>query len=309
MAMGAGTAEVEAFFKKIRQGNVFTLADANPTVSLLFPTGTAQVAVVSQTCDAVLPKRPTIILAPVVTLSGDLAHQAAHRAVPQYIPVPSLGENEFVDLAHIHAVNKELLAGCAVSDGIDNTDDEAVRAFALAAGRWFSRFAFPDEVVPWLNPLLTTIRQKYTRPNSPLGKVLHDVVEFRVEAEKWSARPLDLTLHVIVRAGSMPTVPPDEIDNDVKAAAYNNGVLRTPEEIANLLIAAKTNRARATLWLFFADSLALQCHPRPQDATEDIRAAVSAVTAEIWSDDEFPLSRIRKSELLDVEYLSEGYPV
>ena len=53
---------------------------------------------------------------------------------------------------------------------------------------------------------------------------------------------------------------------------------------------------------------AAQCRPRSGDAGADTARAVTEVTGLLWSDDEFPLSRVRKSELLDVEYLSDGYP-
>lgn len=300
--------EQGAFFERLRQGDVVALPAGCSSALSAVPDGTTHCVVVSQTCDVVLPKRPTVILAPAVTLAGDESRLAARRELPRFVHVPRLGANTFADLAHLHAIEKQRLVGCEVSAGIDRNSDIDVRSFALAVGRWFSRFAFPDEVVPWLNPLLSVIREKYTKPSSPLGQALQDVVEFRVEAEKWSARPLDLTLHVIVRAGAIPTMPDDLIDEQAAASAKNSDSIRSPSEVASLLVAAKTDRAKATLWPLLAESFAAQCRPRSGDAGADTARAVTEVTGLLWSDDEFPLSRVRKSELLDVEYLSDGYP-
>jgi hypothetical protein len=169
----------------------------------------------------------------------------------------------------------------------------------------------PDDVVPWLSPLLQSIRHKYRHPESPLGLALHDVAEFRVEAVSWSARPIDLTLHVILRAGTVPGVGDPKADPAlIQACTSPEGGLKGPSEVARLLVDARNSQDKATLWGLLADSLASSCIPRPKDMTDAARGVVQGgIVAELWTDDEFPLSRIHKSEVLDVDYLSEDYPL
>jgi hypothetical protein len=46
----------------------------------------------------------------------------------------------------------------------------------------------------------------------------------------------------------------------------------------------------------------------PSGADPQVRAAVSHLTAEVVSADEFPLTRVRRSEILDVDHLSGPTP-
>lgn len=296
------------FLRDVRQGHVFVLPEASAGSGGLH-NETAQAVVISQTCDVVLGKQPTIIVASVITLTGDHARQASRREMPRYIHLPMIGEDKFADLAWVRAVQRTEFDGLQYSQGIDVADDESVRAFALAVGRWFSRFAFPDDVVPWLNPLIELIRTKYKKPASPLGRVLAEVVEFRVESENWATRPLDLSLHVIVKAGSIPTLEADDLDEGSLTSANSENGLRTPSEIAQLLVEADTPAALATLWSLFAESLALHCVPKAHRQARPEPHAAVRVAAQLWEDDQFPLSRYRKSEMLDIDYLSEPHPL
>ncbi|MDR1790909.1 MAG: hypothetical protein LBR20_04535 [Propionibacteriaceae bacterium] len=308
--MSVTTAELEAFFQKVSQGCVLALPAESPLLERL-PEGTTHVTVASQTCDVVLPKRPTVIVAPVVTLTGDLEKSAARRDNPQFVPLPSCGQQSYADLAYLQAVLKADLFGLDVVPGIDSTNDEMVRTFGLSVGRWFSRFAFPDDLTPWLSPLVDAIREKYHHPASPLGMCLHDVVEIRVEAESWSMRPLNVTLHVVIRAGVIPEpIESDRPDTKLVDLAHDaEGYIRTPAEVAKLVIEAKDGKAKATLWSLLADSLAAYCVPKKKLTSTDALRTVAGIVAELWTDDTFPLSRVRKSELLDVDYLSTGYPL
>jgi hypothetical protein len=301
--------ELSTFFMGVRQGHVFTLPNGSSSVFSRLPGGTTHAVVASQTCDVVLPHRPTVILAPLVGLDGDMAHLAALREAPQYVHLPLISSNQFADLGRLQAYDKADVFGLPYRPGVDISDDMEVRAFALAIGRWFSRFAVPDDVVPWLNPLVSIIREKYRKPNSALGHVLKNIVEVRIEAEKWSTRPLDLTLHVIVAASTIPTLDFDKLDPASMAKAYREGKLRRPSELAELLDTAETSHAKATFWPLFAESLARHCTPRQGELTPEVSSAVRSIVALLSEDDEFSLSRLRKSERLDVDYLSEPYPL
>lgn len=97
--LGVTDADVEAFFSKLSQGMVIERSDSVSNVFSLFPPETTSIVIVSQTCDVVLPTRPSVILAPIVTLSGTLARQAASREMPRYVQVPLRGDYSFADLA------------------------------------------------------------------------------------------------------------------------------------------------------------------------------------------------------------------
>ncbi len=296
-------------FSRLRQGHVFSSVESVSWMEV-FPDGTDSAVIVSQSCDVVLPKRESVLLAPVVTLTGEESRVAKRRDNPRYVHLPLTGEDKFADLGQVHAVLKGRLYDQPSEPGISLDSDNAVRMLALAVGRWFSRFAFPDEVHPWLSPLYSIVRQKYDRPASPIGKVLQDVVELRVEAEQWSARPLELTLHVIARAGAVPTLEDDDQPSLPPLAKRADGTLKAPGDLASLLLAATVPSQQAALWGALADSMAELCKPGAREQSDPLVAgAVSEITAVLWSDDEFPLSRFRKSELLDLDYLSTGFPL
>lgn len=301
----------EAYFRTLGQGSLI-LRDATNTKALnVFGEECEVFAVVSQTCDVVLAKRPTILLAPVVELSGDDDRSARRRDNPRYVHLPGHGEKCFADLARIHAIDKPHLVGAVIAAGVAPDDDGAVRDFSLAIGRWFSRFAFPDEIVPWLRPLLGLIREKYRKSQSPLGRILKDVVEIRVEARQWSTRPIELVLHVIVKAGTVPSIEEGSLGVIPKDALDEDGRIVSPTALAELIVNADSKATRAALWPLLADSLAQICQPADRDlANPQVASAVSGeIVGEFWQDDEFPLSKYRKSELLDVDYLSAAHPL
>ncbi|WP_068396846.1 hypothetical protein [Kribbia dieselivorans] len=310
MTQVAPANEIELYFQSLQQGSVLHRSVENAHAFAALGNDSSEAAVVSQTCDVVLPKRPTALLAPVVELHGEELRIARRRDNPRFVHLPRRGAAFFADLGHIHAIHKTALVGSEVTDGIDLTDDAEIRTLALAIGRWFSRFAFPDEVVPWLRPLLKVIREKYNKSQSPVGQVLQDVVEIRVEAQSWAELPLDLVLHVIVRAGAVPTMDDSELGQVPPAAFDAAGEVVGPTDLAALLTKASDPASKAALWPLLAESMARLCRPSTRDpADPSVESAVSGIVGEFWADDEFPLSRYRKSELLDVDYLSAGYPL
>lgn len=218
-------------FAALRQGHVLASSQ------LGIKGGEEPRVLISQTCDIVLDKRPTLTFASVVSLDGDELALARKRDNPRYVALPAINDTSFADLAFITTIAKSDTAiDLTPESGIDLLDDRARRDFALAVGRWFSRFAFPDEVVPWLRPVLAVIRQKHDRPDSPIGKLLNAVVEFRVEASDWLVQPLDLTLHVIVPAGTVPQID-DPPDNPALAARLrsSDGAPYAPSVIAEII--------------------------------------------------------------------------
>lgn len=292
------------FFKDVRQGHVFSVASKDTEG------GQERLIVISQTCDVVLPKRPTVTVARVAELDGTDQAQAATGTNPRLVPLPALGDGCFADLCFIESRAKVDLVDVPYESGIDLSDEQVKRDFTLSITRWFGRFPFPDEVVPWLHPLEQVVREKY-RKQSSLGALLRDViVEIRVEeAGQWQQPPYKLEVHTIVRAEAMPTLsdgPARGIDEFIGTLRESDDNVKTPGTLADIYAVTTDGEQRLHILHALAESFARLCEPAHGHA--DDKAVMSAVTGidwQLWPDDEFPLARVRKSEPLDLEYLSE----
>lgn len=291
------------FFKNVRQGHVFSVTTG------IGRAGPQQFVVISQTCDVVLPKRPTVSLARVVKLRGSERTQAATGTNPRLVPLPCLDESHFADLCFIESREKGDLVDLAYAPGIDLDNEQVKRDFSLSITRWFGRFPFPDEVVPWLRPLEQVVREKY-RKQSALGELLREiVVEIRVEeAGQWSQAPYKIDVHTIVRAEALPTLPGGvpEATEFVQRLREPDDRVKAPGALAELLASTDDAHERHHILHALAESLAALCKPSNLDTQDEaVAAAVSTIEWQLWGDDEFPLARVRKSEPLDLEYLSE----
>lgn len=264
--------------------------------------------IVSQTCDVVLAKCHAVQLARVVMLDGSAAVEALDRQRPRYVPLPAAGPNLFADLEYVGSVHKDSLEDLHGRAGLDG--DTQVREFGRDVGRRYSRFPFPDEVEPWLNPLKDVVKDKYDNTDSPTGTVLQDVVELRVEASSgWSAgAPYSLSLVVILSVGTLPDFE-DPPAMPAELAAWFAYKKRTTHDVAERLIQATAPEDRWHLWHGFGRTLAERCKPRPT-ASEEVRSAVAdgELSVEVLSEDEFSLARMRRSEMLDLDHLSDPPP-
>jgi len=276
--------------------------------------------VISQTCDVVLPTRPNVLLAKLVSLDPAEASRARNGMLPRYVHVTSYGENMFADLDFVTTVTKEHLVEYDSTRGIDQANDVEVRDFARRIARRFGRYAFPNEVVPWFSPLQSIVQEKYRRPNSALGKALRQISELRVEASSWQKPGLDLTLHVIAKAGTVPEL--DKNDDDelppipqaLNQKLRPNGDLdKSLTDIAEMLYGAQSNRLssveRYHLWLAFAEAFGRHCTLKRSDADNpSYLAAVNSISGELSTDNDFNLAQFRRSEMLDLDHLSSPTP-
>jgi hypothetical protein len=293
----------ESFFEAVRQGHVFVV----PSSSIA--DASSQLVAISQTCDIVLRKRPTIVLADVVELDGAERSEAAKGANPRYVPLPSLGVGYFADLCFIETRLKEALVGASYVLGIDLADEGIKRDFSLSLMRWFGRFPFPDDVVPWLRPLESVIRTKYSK-DGKLGSLLRDVVvEIRVQEEKqWREPPYKFVVHTIVRAEKLPTLEDDGADASAFVASLRDldDKVLAPTRLADIYADCKDPRQKVLVLDALAESFAKLCEPSNANVGDaSLSIVVNQIDWQLWSDDEFPISRLRKSEPLDLEYLSE----
>jgi len=147
-----------------RQADRFSLDSVAITATAcepsLVPTPNG-VALVSQSCDVVLPHRLNVQVAPIIELVDDDARAARDGKRSQYAHLPQLGENSFADLDHMSTVAKSALSGKHVGQGAVG-DDEA-RRFAAAIARRFGRFAFPDDVSDAMKALRDLVQSKATK--------------------------------------------------------------------------------------------------------------------------------------------------
>ncbi|WUL11508.1 hypothetical protein OHS18_27200 [Amycolatopsis sp. NBC_00355] len=310
----------------LRQGDVVNIQEINiisgGAKTFKTPYGAS---IVSQACDIVLENRPNISVAAIKFLTGDEAKKARDGAQSRYVELPFYHADAFIDLEYISTIDKSHLKKFRAAQGVDPKDTNEVRRVGLALGRRFSRFAFPDEVNPWLRPLSSEIRKKYDRVTSPLGRALQEIVEVRIESPDWTSRPLDLVVHMIMKAGSVPEFNLDDDDDgssEVRPELVNflnlgGEIEKTPAQVANYLYSIEPGQPDSfnsfelyNIWHGLSQAFARLCKPSDRDAKDPkINEAVKSVEAQLWSDDEFPLSRCRRSEILDVDDLSGRVPL
>ncbi|MET9041728.1 hypothetical protein ABZX34_02300 [Streptomyces sp. NPDC004362] len=276
------------------------------------------VVIISQTCDVVQPNKPYLQVAPIARVPANLAKQAAKGAMPGYVAVPEAGYDAFADLDNIATVSKAHLALLVPQRGV--ADVAAMRIFGMRVGRRFSRFAFPDEVVPWLEPLKSSVLSKAGKTSSPLGRVLDERVEsLRLEcAPSWDAGlPYQLTLLVVVKPKLLPVfdedekpVPPAELEQWLWDEEGN--IKQRPAVIAERLLNLATSgdrERRLWLWEGFGQALAAECRPK-SSAPDKVLSAVAggAIDVEVTTIQDITYERILSSEEIDVDHLSPPLP-
>lgn len=275
------------------QGDVLTGVTSLPVLNgeVSCPDGAV---VLSQTCDVVRAELDHVSLAPIVAL-GDLdAKNARVGKMPRYVHVPVLGEQYFADLDVIATAPKAELLEHTCERG--TSTDEEVRTFGAAIARRFGRFAFPDEVSKLLKPLREIVQSKAPNSQSPLGKVLADVVQLRIEAAgPWSEPPWDLTLVIILKPGALPSLDDLPTDHSVPPSAGLN-----PSAIADQIVAAADPAELGALWNALGESWIDLCG-RPADP-------IRSIESEVVGEDEYTLDRLNRSERLDLDHLSPPTP-
>lgn len=261
--------------------------------------------IISQSCDASLPGRDQVQIAPVVRLENeDDLREALSGRRTQYLALPRIGQEFFADLDGITTVMKTALISLERVGGVET--DQEIREFAFSLARRFGRFAYPDDVVVCFKPLTEALRSKARKENSPLGKALADVHSFRVQCDDWSTEPYALTLIVILEPSAITSDLDDIGDCPEELSRLRN---KSPSEQINgyatyLSDGNRNQTERYFGWQFLAEAWARRCE---ETATaRDITGVVSSVTAQLTSTDEFPMSQYLATESLDLDYLSDS---
>jgi hypothetical protein len=258
----------------------------------------AGVVIVSQTCEIVRNERLFVHVAPRVQPVTPTSGHARKSRMPRYVHLPRLGDNDFVALDRLYSIHKNVVADAERIPTVQGAREVAI--FGQAVGRYFSRFAYPDEVNEYLDPLARHIMDKAGKPNSAEGKLIEEVVQLRLRSVNgWENPPYDLELLVIVNSTALPLFPGDEplpFDEELNAWLYDGDtVLRNSHEIASKLKNENDAGKRYALWQAIGDAWVARCAPH---------ARIADMTASIISADEFTFTMLDLSELLDLDYLS-----
>lgn len=191
-----------------------------------------RLVVVSQTCDVVrdCSQRPFVLLARVVTLEEPVAGEARLGHRPRFIPLPGLGDEAFADLDLVIGIEKSAFVGVGSTRGLP--DDTSRRRFGIAAGRVFSRVAFPDDLVVSLRGLVSRARQKHNKA-SPEGRALAALADIRITgAPSWDSGAIDvfITFAPATRAEANEVTSDEDWDQLVDGwlrQAEPSGVIKT----------------------------------------------------------------------------------
>ncbi|MCT7367919.1 hypothetical protein A7R75_02835 [Mycolicibacterium llatzerense] len=184
--------------------------------------------------------------------------------------------------------------------------DDEVRQFAFTVARRYGRFAYPDEVVECLEPLTDVLKSKAHKEHSPLGQAVAHLHSIRVHCEDWGTTPYELTLIVIVEPGVVPSDPDDigPAPSDLKPPSNTNCKTQINAYAQYLSTADRSQDERYYAWQYLAAVWAEQCEEAA--AKKHHTEHIGTVTAELVSVDDFPLSRVLRTESLDLDYLSNS---
>lgn len=313
----AGDSAVEAACKLLRQGDVMDF-ESLPVIDsggLSETSCDLGAAILTQTCDLVQPRRAYVVVAPVVELDPNDSALASRGRMPQYVQIASDGGNRFVDLTRCATVTKSAVANRKrLHAGVDPEDSVAASRFGAQIGRRFSRFAFPDEVQPWFRPLQEKVTKAHGK-DSPLGRILRETVDLRIQSTDWGNPGMQLVIHVIVPASLLPgsvDFDPDGISGDLMRQLRPDGTLiEDVNQIADRIwldmSASSTPMSTADrdyLWNAFAEALAGLCKPKDPNPNPATLRAVASIEGHLSTDEEFSLYLFRRTESLDLDHLS-----
>lgn len=270
------------------------------------------VVIISQTCDLVLKNRSTVQVSPLATLPSDIAKLARSGKIPQYVHLPELGDFKFANLDIVATFPKADIAFLERIPGVDANLQGG--AFGRLVGRRFSRFPFPDVLAQWFEPLKKHVSTKSLNPNTPEYESFGRVVQLRIESKGgWDvSHPLEISLIVILEPGTLPMLEDDllpEIDEVLRKKLYkDNGELKLNSAAIASMLKVSSDRVEVHwLWHALVESWANICHPE-EGSSSEVKRAINGgrVLFEIVETDEFTLDRYLKTEMLDLDHLSDS---
>lgn len=168
--------------------------------------------VVSQTCDIVSDssKFAFVAVCPLVQVDDTRVREIARGRAPRLGFVEHAPDGFVADLARPMTVSKQLMASWERRKGF--SDPKQAFEFSRSLERAFGRFAFPDAFNECIRPLLSKVTSKYGKPDSPLGKALRSLSEFRVRpSNDWGAGDVRVQFFLIFEPKEKRVLEPAEI--------------------------------------------------------------------------------------------------
>ncbi|WJZ68591.1 hypothetical protein [Kocuria rosea] len=242
-------------------------------------------------------------VAPVVKADEATARDAKLLRRPRFVGLPHLNDSSLVaDLDRITTVEKAYLATRSKLPA--RLSDDQARRFAFGVARKFGRVALPDAVVQVLDPVTSELASKARREASPMGRLLQQVDEVRIEAS-WSHVPTDITVLFIVKPGLLPS--DEDLMPDLESPKINQHRIADTQRVktkvsglADLILNPVLSDAeRLAAWSLFGDRISQEI--TDQISIHNAEESVRSVSTDVITVDEIPYSRILKSELLDLE--------
>jgi hypothetical protein len=251
------------------------------------------VAVVTHCCDLARGGKGRTHLAPICQLAGNVAREVKSGRNLQYIHLPNLGEDGFIDLGTIASADQGFVRLCKRESSVK--DEESRHEVRQRIGRRFSRFAFPRGLNPVLAVLRKKVRDKAGKPDSNFGRVLDLLTTLRAEvAGCWnSAAPWDFTLLMVVEPGLLPSV---EIGAEGSCDGSSVDVAST-----RILRAPVGTEEMALAWNQLAAALRTAMEEKSPGP-----AILRSLEVEVMDEDDLSYSRYRRTVGVDLDDLSEA---
>jgi len=128
-------------------------------------------------------------------MGGDNAALARSGNMPNYVPVPALGDDAFAFLDITTTVEKTVLSTASRRQGLQTERER--RAFALSVGRHYSRYPLPDELRHVLRRFLDRIRARHGK-GSAEARVLAATESIRIRGlPSWAASEIHVYLTIV----------------------------------------------------------------------------------------------------------------
>ncbi|HEX4403093.1 MAG TPA: hypothetical protein VHZ98_17385 [Galbitalea sp.] len=269
------------------------------------------VVIISQSCDITnSSERPNLTVARAVKLSADKARPALKGRRPRWVALTDNENGLFADLEFISTLPKSSVVDVMRTDGIARGDWDQQRKFAVRVGRRFSRIAMPDEVVYWFDELSSKSSHAANNANSPLGRALDVVSEFRIHSKFWTPPGLDLTVYVILETGELPIVDfSEESEETLETVARTRDLATVAGELFPERGGRPVGAARERLWREFGRAIESIVKPSESDKKRPgVADAVSGITVTVVGANEFTLDQLSHTGELDLSYLSGARP-
>lgn len=179
----------------------------------------AGLVVISQTCDVVrlTDDKRYVAVSPLVAKASGQWKQIASGRYPSLTSLEHAPEGMYVDLARIMSVSKQLLASWDRHPGF-TAPERAIR-FAAAIERKMGRFAFPDDFDKATKPFQDRVRERHSKPDSPIGKIYRSIDQLRFLASPhWEAEAVEITMLAVLHPNDKRFASDEDIRAELDAA-------------------------------------------------------------------------------------------